>query len=214
MEVAPRFVQRNMTFRTCILISLLASLMSACGASTPRVIPTLASIQVTPENELKFQNSGGGEPRSPGYWLVWNSCVENNQAETARANGGRAAGWILMDDLLIDPGILIGALQVETCEQGSNLLNSKNLQGLEMTNDAAYTLAAQLIAAQFNLVVGSEYCPASDQAVSQAQLLLLELNFDGTGGYLGPPKADEKVEAARKLTEQLASYNTGALCLP
>lgn len=60
-----------------------------------------------------------------------------------------------------------------------------------------FTLAAQLLAAQLNLATGSEYCPASDQAVSQAQLLLLKLNFDGTSGYLDPPLANENVTNAK-----------------
>lgn len=119
-----------------------------------------------------------------------------------------------MDDLLADPGMLIGALQIETCEQGVNLLQTRNLQGVEMKNDTAYTLAAQLLAAQLNLAVGSEYCPASDQAVSQAQLLLLQLEFDGTGNYLGPPIASTNTESAKNLTEQLANYNHGLLCVP
>jgi hypothetical protein len=118
-----------------------------------------------------------------------------------------------MDDLLTDPGILVGVLQVATCKQGVNLLQIKNLQGTEMKNNAAYNLAAQLLAAQLNLAAGSEYCPASDQTISQAQLLLLELNFDGTGGYLDPPKSNQDVETAGKLIEQLTNYNTGTLCV-
>lgn len=121
-------------------------------------------------------------------------------------------GWTLMDDLLKDPGILMGKLYVETCDQGVNLLQARNLQGAEMKNDAAYTLAAQLLAAQLNLATGSEYCPASDQAVSEAQVLLLELNFDGTDGYLGPPLASSNIEKANVLAEQLARYNSGTLC--
>ena len=119
-----------------------------------------------------------------------------------------------MDDLLADPGILVGALQLETCEQGVSLLQGRNVQGIEMKYDAAYILAAQLLAAQLNLATGSEYCPASDQAVSQAQLLLLKVNFDGTTGYLGPPLAGANIENARKLTEQLVNYNNGTLCIP
>lgn len=119
-----------------------------------------------------------------------------------------------MDDLLADPGILVGTLSVETCEQGVKLLQGMNLQGFEMKNDAAYNLATQLFATQLNLAVGSEYCSASDQAVAEAQLLLLELNFDGMGSYLGPPRADNNVETANFLTEQLINYNNGTLCVP
>ena len=67
-------------------------------------------------------STGGGEPRTAGYWLVWNACAEENKADVAVANGGREAGWILLDDLLADPGILLGDLAVEACEQGLRLL--------------------------------------------------------------------------------------------
>lgn len=173
----------------------------------------LSTSLSTPTVDPNLQSNGGGEPRSTGYWSIWNTCAEDNQDDVARANGEREEGWFLMDDLLADPGILVGTLAVATCDQGVNLLNVKNLQGVEMKNDAAYMLAAQLLASQLNLAASSEYCPASDQAVSQAQLLLLNVNFDGTGGYLGPPLADERIENAKKLTEQLASYNNGTLCI-
>jgi len=45
-----------------------------------------------------------------------------------------------------------------------------------------------------------------------AQLLLLELQFDGTGGYLAPPQTGRDVETAEMLADQLAAYNNGALC--
>ena len=193
-------------------------LIIACTSSTVDIHPTLAAITMLPEStkesDPQFKSFGAGEPRSAGYWLIWNSCAENNQSETARANGGRTAGWIMMDDLLADPGILVGILKVETCQQGVNLLQIRNLQGIEMKNDVSYILAAQLLSAQLNLATGSKYCSASDQAVSKAQLLLLELNFDGIGSYLGPPRSDNKVENAQKLIEQLAQYNSGILCVP
>ena len=159
-----------------------------------------------------FTSNGDGEPRTTGYWLLWNSCAEGNQAETARANGGREAGWVILDDLLVDPGILVGEVQVETCLQGVSLLQGKDLQGNDHQNDPAYILAAQLMAAQLNLATGSEYCPGSDQAVSAAQLLLLSLGFNGSGGYLGPPAANQDVETAKLLIDQLGSYNSGDLC--
>jgi hypothetical protein len=193
---------------------MLACMACACTPLTPRVIPTLVSIQFTPENDLNYQSSGGGEPRSTGYWLIWNSCSDGNQSETARANGGREAGWIIMDDLLDDPGVLIGMLGVQTCDQGMKLLQSMNLQGVEMKTDPAYVLASQLMAALLNMAAGSEYCPASDSTVNEAQKLLLGLNFNGTGLYLGPPSANTNVERAQELSEQLAKYNTGSLCIP
>lgn len=198
-----------------ILYLIVASTLVIACVSPPQQpsaldpTPTIDSAQ-----DAMLQSDGGGEPRSLDYWLIWNTCAEGNKSETARANGGREARWILMDDLLTDPGVLIGTLQIETCQQGVNLLQARNLQDIDMKNDAAYILAAQLLAAQLNLATGSEYCLASAQAVSQAQLLLLELNFNGTNSYLGPPVASSKIEDAQKLTEQLVRYNTGHLCIP
>ncbi|MHB1317167.1 MAG: hypothetical protein ACYCYF_00960, partial [Anaerolineae bacterium] len=100
------------------------TIMCAAGCAAPRS-PVPA---VTPEHtpipraavEPLFVSDGGGEPRSAGYWMLWNNCAPENRAKMARANGGRAAGWILMEDLLADPGILLGELPVETCAQGLN----------------------------------------------------------------------------------------------
>jgi hypothetical protein len=141
-----------------------------------------------------LQSSGGGEPRSSDYWLVWNTCAEDNQSVVAAANGGRAAGWVIMDDLLADPGVLIGAIAIESCAQGVTVLQQRDTQGVERQNDVAYVLAAQLLAAQLNLAAGSEYCPASDQAISEAQLLLLELSFDATSSYLSPPRSTQDAQ--------------------
>lgn len=104
-------------------------------------------------------------------------------------------------------------MPVEACQDGINLLQAQNLQGIETQSDAAYRLAAQLLAAQLNLAVGSEYCPASDRAVGEAQVLLVEVGFDGTGSYLGPPLLNEQVEDAGRLEQQLADYNAGTLCV-
>jgi hypothetical protein len=167
-----------------------------------------------PTSESLFISSGGGEPRTTGYWLLWNSCSEGNQAETARANGGQEAGWIILDDLLADPGVLIGMLQVETCQQGADLLQGRDLAGADHGNDPAYTLAAQLLAAQLNLASGAKTCPGAEGAVKAAQLLLLSLGFDGTQGYLGPPVASQDRDTALILAAELAKYNGGALCSP
>jgi hypothetical protein len=202
-------MENQFLVRWLLVFSCVAFLLAACAAGT-QTSETEGVIEIPSDRKAVHP----GDPRSTAYWTVWNTCAPENRATQAAANGGRKEGWTLMDDLLKDPGILMGKMQVETCQQGLNLLQSRNLQGIEMNNDAAYALAAQLLAAQLNLAAGSEYCPASDQAVSQAQLLLLELNFDGTGGYLGPPKAGKNIEAANKLTEQLASYNSGVLCGP
>jgi len=139
--------------------------LAACGKSSPvpisSPIPTYEKSIVDPI----YQSQGGGDPRSTGYWLIWNSCAEDNKAEVASANGGWEAGWIILDDLLQDPGILIGELRVETCEQGVYLLHGMDIAGQEKEDDDSYTLASQLLVAQLNLAVGTEYCPAIEEAI-------------------------------------------------
>lgn len=205
-------VQRLFLFLTLTCMVALSACAPSKSTPSPLAVSTVPPIEPTQVPDVFYQSSGGGEPRGTGYWLLWNSCAEGNQAETARANGGRAAGWIIMDDLLADPGILVGAIAVESCPQGVNLLQGRDAQGVVRQSDPAYTLAAQLLAAQLNLATGSEYCPAVDQAVQAGQLLLISLDFNGSGSYLGPPAANPDVETAIALIDQLSKYNSGVLC--
>lgn len=196
---------------------LICWLLAACGAPTappptstpaPTTIPPTAAPTVDPF----FASLGGGEPRTAGYWLLWNSCAEGNKAEVARANGGREAGWILLDDLLADPGILLGNLAVETCEQGLRLLQVQDLEGGDRSGEVVFELAAQLFVAQLNLAAGAEYCPAIDEVIRAGRLLLLSLGFDGTGEYLDPGGDSDDRDLAQLLAQQLAEYNVGSLC--
>jgi hypothetical protein len=175
------------------------------------VLPT---VPAQPTADPFFVSDGAGEPRSAGYWQLWNACAEDNKADVANANGGREAGWILMDDLLADPGILVGPVAMETCDQGLSLLRAQDASGADMSGDAAYALAAQLMAAQLNVAAGAEFCPAVEQALQAGQLLLLSLEFDGSGDYLDPEAGGEDRELALFLTDQLRAYSAGSLCLP
>lgn len=183
-----------------------------------RTLPSSASASATslptlpPASDPYFASDGGGEPRSAAYWKLWSSCTESNQAAVATANGGRAAGWIILDDLLADPGMRVGRSAVETCEQGVRVLDRMDAAGNVKGDDAAYGLAVQLLTGQLNLAVGAEFCPAVQDAVQAGQLLLLSAGFDGAGDSLGPASAPDDRELARFLAEQLAAYNAGQLC--
>jgi hypothetical protein len=197
-------------------------LLAACGAPTalpatatpaaPTSAPTAISPTPAPTVDPFFASQGGGEPRTAGYWLLWNSCAEGNKAGLAAANGGREAGWIILDDLLADPGILLGESPVQTCQQGIRLLQVLDLDGGDRAGDVAFELAARLLAAQLNLAAGAEYCPAVDQAVQAGQLLILSLGFDGSGQTPGLDQASEDRDLALFLVEQLSQYNAGSLC--
>jgi hypothetical protein len=189
-----------------LAVLLLAVLLGACtsvGEPTPAITPS-------PTPDPMHAATGGGDPRTAGYWSMWNSCAPDNRAETARANGGRAAGWFIMDDLIDDPGLQLGDLRVETCEQGLALLHSQTEAG-EQTDDPIYELASALLAAELNLGVGSKSCPIVEEAVFGGHLVLLSANFSGSGKYAAII-TDEVANAIPHLVELLTTYNRNELC--
>ena len=184
-----------------ILILLLvgARCAGAHEAPTPTSLPTV---------EPAFRSGGRRDPRSSSYWVRWSSCGPDSQAEVAAANGGREAGWIILDDLLADPGIQIGDYRLPACEQGVALLQGRTAAGAE-TNDPVYALARQLLAAELNLNAGAESCPAAEEAVLGAHLVLASVGFQGSGAY---SPQEEVAAALPQLSELLTDYNSGALC--
>jgi hypothetical protein len=186
--------------------------------------------------EFKIDNQfPGGEPRTIGYWKNWNSCTGGGQVDNAAEAGATseeriAAGKALLDDALQDPGITIGLLtmiadaDIDDCDMGTrdavNILDKRNTnKGQKRSNDGAFALASQLLAAIANVTVGAGSCGARDEAVTDAQILLTGVGFDGTGEYLTPKevKNDETLEALRTEALSLAgildSYNNGTLCV-
>ena len=189
------------------LLILLALIASAGCSQAPAPTST-----PPPTVDPFFAANGAGEPRSASYWQLWNSCAPDNRAQTAAANGGREAGWILMDDLLQSPGVMLGEVAVTSCDEGLRFLQARTLSGAAAADSAAYPLAAQLLAAQLNLAAGAETCPAVEDAVRSAQLLLLGADFSGSGEALGSEATAEERDMAEFLTEQLIAYNAGNLC--
>jgi uncharacterized repeat protein (TIGR01451 family) len=170
----------------------------------------------------------GGEPRTIGYWKNWNTCSGGNQAQTAAKNGGTAAGFFILDNVLNSPGIKIGSYMIPaagTIEPVTNktgckiavllLGKSDKRTGKNMAKDAAYELAAQLIAAKANQTAGAETCQALTNAITSADTLLASINFTGTGEYLGSQVKNglaTKRTQALNLANTLDQYNNGNLC--
>jgi hypothetical protein len=198
----------------CALIILLVACTPTAGNTRMVTTATLPVIKAwtTPTVKAIYQSNGGGEPRTAGYWVLWSTCGENSQAQVAAKNGGRSAGFILLDDLLQDPGIEVGNLRISTCQQGINLLSMRSFSEEDRSGDAAFHLAAQLVTAELNLAAGAESCPAAGGAVIAAQALLAQAGFNGQGNYWGKPGDDQTRQAAEQATRQLETYNTGALC--
>ena len=198
------------------LVTLLSAtlLMAGCTpnqqTSEPPVTPT-SNLESGPFADIPAEariSNQSGEPRPPAYWMLWNACAPENRAEVAAENGGRAAGWVLMDDLLANPGISLGDLPVENCEQGLALLQGLTLDD-EETDDPLYDLAAQLLAAELNLNLGAETCPIAEEAAVGGHMVLSSVDFKGTGTYF---TTVEVSKAVPRLLELLQGYNSGELC--
>jgi hypothetical protein len=165
---------------------------------------------VQPGQTVQFEvrnDFPGGEPRTIGYWKNWNRCTGGGQAANADKNGGAAAGFYLVEDLLPQ---LIGDLNVTTCQNAVKILDKSTLAGRKSANDGAYELASQLLAAKFNLAAGAETCSAVQTAVVNGQNLLDAINFNGTGSYLTKSSAQRTL--AISLASTLDKYNNGKLC--
>jgi hypothetical protein len=164
----------------------------------------------------------GGGPRTPGYWKNWSTCSGGNQVATATKLGGPDAGVYLLDDLLPQT---IGEFTIDTCELGVSILDSRDVDsGKKRSSDAAYQLARNLLAAQLNLdaeacMPGGTYPYDGEdltftQVISASNDLLIDIVFDGTGGYLEAKgnKDKQEREDALYLAGILDDYNNSRLC--
>jgi hypothetical protein len=151
----------------------------------------------------------GGDARTIGYWKNWSSCAQSNgkQFDKATAPGGAGLGATLDGNL----PQTIGDLLVNTCPLGVSILSKQDVvTGKNKASDAAYGLAAQLLAAKLNVTAGADVCPAATNAINGGQALLDAINFTGTGNYLKAPSANRT--AALGFAATLDSYNNNTLC--
>ncbi|HEV8633696.1 MAG TPA: DUF4082 domain-containing protein [Chloroflexota bacterium] len=199
------------------------------GATTGYAVPAGGRLAFQVDNRAP-----GGEPRTIGFWKNWNSCTGGNQAQTAAKNGGRDAGWYILDDVLNSPGIklaahvLPAANATETftvggktitrtgCQIAVASLNKQDKVSLaNMAGDAAYALAAQLVAAKANTTAGAKSCAAQQQAILDADAVLASIGFTGTGNYLGSKVTGDPLTVrnrALQLANTIDQYNNGKLC--
>jgi hypothetical protein len=177
------------------------------------------SFEVDVGQKMEFQIDNqfpGGEPRTIGYWKNWNTCSGGGQAETAAKNGGKDEGIYILDDVIaLGPTIGVLTLDGDDCPTAVNILDKREVTGRfkKNANDAAYGMAAQLLAAQANLTAGAETCSAIVEATVEGQMLLASIGFDGTGNYLRPKDGQLYTDALYWATI-LDTYNNGNLCTP
>ena len=131
----------------------------------------------------------------------------------ADKNGGANTGFFLVEDLLPQQ---IGDFNVTLCTQAVRILSKQEQSGKSKANDAAFELAAQLLAAKLNLAAGGETCTAVQTAVTKGQAMLANdpINFTGSGDYLGPKVKGATLtlrNQALSLATTLDRYNNGNL---
>jgi hypothetical protein len=148
----------------------------------------------------------GGSARTIGYWKNWSSCTTGGQYERAVANG--EVGQTLDGNLPQQ----IGNLAVNTCPIGVAILDKRDVvSGLKRASDAAYGLAAQLLAAKLNVSAGAATCSKATTAINAGQALLVKIGFVGTGSYLRPLNGTDYT-SANSLAATLDAYNNNTLC--
>ena len=191
-----------------VLDSILFSVDPDPSNDVKFVFPTTsveASANAFHGSVVSFWNSipetPGGDPRTIGYWQNWSSCSNGNQDPVLDQTLASFSGG----------GVFIGDLFVDTCELAQSLLKKSDVvSGDKRASDAAYGLAAQLLAAELNVQNGAGTCSAATDAIADAQELLGDISFTGTGEFLKANSSNRT--AANALASTLDSYNNGNLC--
>jgi hypothetical protein len=213
------------------------------GAGTAYEIPVGGTITFVVDNRFpgggprtigfwkNWNTCTGGRQQ---YTATRNAGYDGDPTDPEASAARIAAGYYLLDDVLNPPGITLGSFTIPAsnvdlfktignkdvtrtgCETAVDILDKSNwFTGKKAASDAAYGLAAQLLAAKANMTAGAETCPALTEAVTAADALLTSINFDGTGDYLGP-KVKGALLATRNqaisLADTLDKYNSGVLC--
>ena len=128
-------------------------------------------------------------------------------------------GGIWWDDILTDGYDPDPAYTspIVTCAVAVDILDQREIgdpdvvgDGAKHANDAAYTLAMHLLAAQLNFGAGAADCDAVRDVALAGEELLDQHDFNGTGDYL--LSGDPDYAVALSLANELDIYNNGALC--
>lgn len=145
-------------------------------------------------------------PRGIGWWKNWGGCALRGRANVV---GARETA-IVRRSIRRSSGMYpVGGIDGMTCEQATHLLSKQDFDGNMKANDAAYNLAAQLVAAKLNQAAGAPVPACVADAIVEANALLAELSFSGTGDYLGPRSSGAARSTALSLGGRLGRYNDG-----
>jgi hypothetical protein len=146
----------------------------------------------------------GGRALTIGFWKNWASCSGSKGGQKPVLDQTLASFPIASGQTT--HGVVIGKLYVDTCAEAVAILNKTDLSGKKQSSDAAYNLAAQLLAAKLNVQAGAGVCGPVTIAIAQAQALLYTINFNGTGTYL-KKMSPTQAALANCLATWLDDYN-------
>jgi hypothetical protein len=159
----------------------------------------------------------GGNARTIGYWKNWSSCAQSSgkQYDKAKQRGdwsktldGNLPQQI--GDLFLAGASVTGGDSPD-CLKAVSILNKTDIvSGKKMASDAAYGLAAQLLAAKLSIQAGADntVCHITN-LVADAQAFLADvINFTGTGSYLsGKAGQQALIDQANFYANLLDKYN-------
>jgi hypothetical protein len=153
-----------------------------------------------------------GDARTIGYWKNWSSCTGGNQApitDQVLASFAAVSGQSTR-------GVFIGTRFIDTCPEAVALLGKSDIaSGQKRAGDAAYGLAAQLLAAKLNVQKNAASCSAATSAITSGQNLLKAIGFNGVGEWLPSNVTGTKATQRSQATYYagiLDRYNNNELC--
>jgi hypothetical protein len=142
----------------------------------------------------------GGDARTIGFWKNWTSCDGHGNQDD-----------VLDQNLPVS----LGDMYIDDCDTAVSLLDKRDVNsGRKRAGDAAYALAAQLLAYELNQNAGAGTCTAASDAAASGHNLLMDIGFDGTGNYLkgNSPQVKEDAQDAHDYAGILDEYNNNVLC--
>jgi hypothetical protein len=154
----------------------------------------------------------GGLARTIGFWKNWSSCASSkgsqrpvlDQTLAAAEPAGVPVGTLTLHGSTSTPNT------APDCLKAVRLLDKSTIDtGKKMASDPAFNLAAQLLAARLNVAAGAGTCPATVNALNDAQTLLAAVHFNGvTHDKLSGAQSTQ----ATTLATTLDRYNNNQLC--
>jgi hypothetical protein len=169
--------------------------LNAAGSGVPSGVPDPVANTPPP----------GGDARTIGFWKTHSCEAPGRQADVLSLYLPVSVGTGYADasDFILSD-----------CHAAVSLLDKRNINnGKKSASDAAYNLAAQLIAALLNINANAGTCNGAILPyVQQAQVLLDRINFTGTSNYLTKPSAD--YTTANSLAQVLDDYNNNICPAP